>query len=131
MNMPPPRKTIAIVDDDASIRKAFDRHLTAAGYRCVSFASAEDFLLVAASMLPACVLADIHLEGMSGLQLALHPQFTVLNLPVALITGCDDPIIEGPAREIADAFLRKPVAPMLLLETVIDMVGPPIVDGDD
>ena len=85
--MPPPRKTIAIVDDDASLRKALDRQLSASGFNCVTFASAEEFLLVAAVVLPACVLADIHLEGMSGLQLALHPQLTALNVPVVLITG--------------------------------------------
>lgn len=120
------RKKIAIVDDDVSVRRALDRQLSASGFDCVSFASAEEFLLVAATMLPSCVLADIHLEGMSGLQLALHPQLTALNLPVVLITGCDDPMIEEPAREIADAFLRKPIAPQLLLETIIDTVGPPI-----
>ena len=126
--MPPPRKTIAIVDDDASLRKALDRQLSASGFNCVTFASAEEFLLVAAVVLPACVLADIHLEGMSGLQLALHPQLTALNVPVVLITGCDDPMIEIPAREIADAFLRKPFAPQVLLDTIIDTVGPPIID---
>jgi len=46
--MPPPRKTIAIVDDDASLRKALDRQLSASGFNCVTFASAEEFLLVAA-----------------------------------------------------------------------------------
>lgn len=124
--MPLFRKKIAIVDDDVSIRRALDRQLSASGFDCVSFASAEEFLLVAATVLPCCVLADIHLEGMSGLQLALHPQLTALNLPVVLITGCDDPMIEAPARQIADAFLRKPIAPQLLLETIIDTVGPPI-----
>ena len=126
--MPLFRKTIAIVDDDACIRKALDRQLSASGFNCVTFPSAEEFLLVAAAMLPACVLSDIHLEGMSGLQLAMHPQMTALNVPVVLITGCDDPMIEIPAREIADAFLRKPFAPQVLLDTIIDTVGPPVTN---
>ena len=50
MQMPPNRKLIAVIDDDASVRKALDRQITAAGYRCHSFASAEQFLSVAATL---------------------------------------------------------------------------------
>jgi|SRR5688572_12088251 FixJ family two-component response regulator len=128
--MSPPRKIIALVDDDASVRKALERQLHAAGYRCVSFASGEEFLEIAATLGAACLLADIHLDGMTGLELAVHPKVTNLALPVVLISGCNDPRFETPAREIGCAFLRKPVTSQTLLETIVDTVGPPIADGD-
>jgi len=128
--MPTPRKTIAIVDDDASVRKALERQLCAAGYRCATFESAEEFLLVARILQPACLLADIHLGGISGLELALHPTVIGLKLPVVLISGSNDPLIEGPALEIGAAFLRKPVPAQDLLNAIVDTAGPPYSDGE-
>jgi FixJ family two-component response regulator len=130
MHMTPPRKTIAIVDDDFSVRQALDRQLRAAGYRCESFASAEEFAAIAATVGAACLLTDIHLGGMTGIDLALHPVVTALNLPVVLISGSIDPTIEVAARQIGVAFLRKPITCTILLETIIDTVGAPIADGD-
>lgn len=128
--MTPPRKTIAIVDDDFSVRQALARQLRAAGYRCESFASAEEFVSIAATVGAACLLTDIHLGGMTGIDLALHPVVTELNLPVVLISGSIDPTIEVAARQIGVAFLRKPITCTILLETIIDTVGAPIADGD-
>lgn len=128
--MPPKRKLVAVIDDDDSVRTALDRQISAAGYRSHGFACAEDFLKVAALCGAACIVCDIHLGGMSGLELALHPAITSLDLPVMLISGSDDPNIEEPARVIAAAFLRKPIPPGKLLEAIIDMVGPPISDED-
>jgi FixJ family two-component response regulator len=128
--MPTARKTIAIVDDDASVRRALERQLCAAGYRCASFESAEEFLLVARVLQPDCLLADIHLGGMTGLELALHPTVTGLLLPVILISGCLDPTFEAPAREIGAAFLRKPIPSQALLDAIVDNVGPPLADGE-
>ena len=64
--MPPPRKTIAVVDDEVALRNALERLVRAAGYRCESFASAEEFLAVAAGLGAACLLADIHLGWHDG-----------------------------------------------------------------
>jgi FixJ family two-component response regulator len=129
--MPPNRKLIAVIDDDASVRKALDRQITAAGYRCHAFVSAEQFLSVAALCGAAAVVCDIHLGGMTGLDLTVHPTVTKMNLPVVLISGSCDPSIEGPAGLLGAAFLRKPIPPGKLLETLVDTVGPPIADGED
>jgi FixJ family two-component response regulator len=129
--MPPNRKLIAVIDDDASVRKALDRQITAAGYRCHSFVSAEQFLSVAALCGAAAVVCDVHLGGMTGLDFAKHPTITQMDLPVVLISGSGDPNIEEPAAVIAAAFLRKPIAPGKLLETLVDTVGPPIADDED
>jgi len=129
--MPPPRKYIAIVEDDESVRRGFERLLRSAGYQCRSFGCAEEFLAGHALALADCVVSDIQLGTISGIQLALHPSVTGRNLPVVLVTGSDDPLLEIPAREIGAAFLRKPILAEVLLETIIDIVGPPISDGDD
>jgi FixJ family two-component response regulator len=126
--MPPKRKLVAVIEDDTSVRKALNRQISAAGYRCHAFASAEEFLSVAAITAAACIVCDVHLGGMTGLELAVHPTITELNLPVVLISGSDDPRVETPARDIAAIFLRKPIAPGKLLEAIVDTVGPPIED---
>ena len=59
--MPPQRKLVAVIDDDHSVRTALDRQISAAGYRSHVFASAEDFLKVAALCGAACIVCDIHL----------------------------------------------------------------------
>jgi FixJ family two-component response regulator len=67
---------------------------------------------------------------MSGLELAVHPTVTGLELPVVLISGSNDPQIEGPAREIGTAFLRKPIPSQVLLDAIVDNAGPPYADGE-
>ncbi len=128
--MPPPRKTIAVIDDDESMRNCLCRLLRIAGYRCEVFANAEAFLSVAAMTTAAGVLCDIHLGGMSGLDLVLHPLITWRNLPVVLMTGSTDPLIELTARKHGAAFLSKPIPSEKLLEAIVDTVGPPIADGE-
>lgn len=128
--MPPSRRLIAIIDDDASLRRALERQILMAGYLVAAFASAEEFLLVATACRAACLVCDIGLEGMSGLELAVHQRVTQLELPVVLMTGHCDPQIEEVARGIAVAFLRKPFPNEKLLEAIVDTVGPPIDDGE-
>jgi len=128
--MPPAKKTVALIDDDDSVRRALERQIRAAGYLCESFASVEDFLLVIGVSRASCVLSDIMMDGLTGLELALHPKVMDRRLPVLLMSGSTDSLIEVTAREIAAAFLRKPIAPAMLLETIVDTVGPPIADGE-
>lgn len=129
--MPPKRKLVAVIEDDASVRKALDRQINAAGYRSHAFSCAEEFLSVAALCGAACIVSDINLgAGISGLELALHPTVTSMKLPVVLISAQDDSFIEEPARIIGAAFLRKPIPPGKLLEAIVDTVGPPISDED-
>jgi FixJ family two-component response regulator len=128
--MPPARQIIAIVEDDAAVRVALERLLRAAGYRYASFANAESFLAAATRLGAAAVVSDIHLGGMSGLQLALHPVVTGLRLSTLLVTGSDQPHLEESAREIGAALLRKPFLPHQLLEAIVDIAGPPIAEDN-
>lgn len=128
--MPPFRRLIVVIEDNDGCRKALERHVRAAGYRCEAFANAEDFLAVAAASKPACVVADINLGGMTGLQLALHPLVIQLDLPVVFVTASIDPLVEIAAREIGAAYLRKPPIGNELLDAIVDTAGPPIADAE-
>jgi FixJ family two-component response regulator len=128
--MPPVRKLVAVIDDDPSMRTALERQLRAAGFRCETFNSAEDFLALANELRADCIVSDINLGGMSGLQLALHPTVVKLDLPIVLITARCDALLEEPAQMIAAALLHKPIAPGKLLEAIVDAVGPPLKDDD-
>jgi FixJ family two-component response regulator len=125
------RRTIAVVDDDESVRRAVVRALRAAGYRCEAFASAEDLLFCLSTLVPNAVLSDIHLGQMSGLELAVHPAITRRQLPVMIMTGLLDPMFEESARDVAAAFLPKPLCSHDLLEAVVEIVGPPLVEEDE
>lgn len=125
------RRTIAVIDDDESVRKALARQLRAAGYRCEAFACAEDLLFCLSALVPHGVLSDIHLGQMTGLQLAVHPDVTRRKLPVMLMTGLPDPMFEDAARGVAAAFLAKPISGDELLEAIIGVVGPPLVDDEE
>jgi FixJ family two-component response regulator len=128
--MPPVRKLVALIDDDPSIRTALDRQLRAAGFRCELFSSAEDFLAIATELRADCIVSDINLGGISGLELAVHPTVVSLNVPTVLITGRHDALLEEPAHVVAAALLHKPIPPGKLLEAIIEAVGPPLVDVD-
>jgi len=129
--MPPKRKLIALIDDDASCRKALDRQISAAGFRCHAFADAEEYLMVAGVCGAAGIVSDIHLGGLSGLELAVHPTVVEMSIPVVLISATADPLIEQSAQQIASVFLRKPIPPGKLLDAIVETVGPPLTDGDE
>ncbi|HTS21011.1 MAG TPA: response regulator [Casimicrobiaceae bacterium] len=113
-----PRAMVHIVDDDASIRQALTRLLSAAGYRTKSHASAGDFLLEADGG-PGCILLDIRMPGPSGIDLHEALAKRERSLPVVFITGYGD--VETGVRAIkagAVDFLTKPVAKDVLLSAV-------------
>lgn len=88
-------KTVAIVDDDPSVCRSLSRLLRLAGYQPYSFHSAEDFLAEREPF--ACVLADIQLGGMSGLQMhrAMHARGD--SQPVIFVTAHDEPAARAEA----------------------------------
>jgi FixJ family two-component response regulator len=115
--MPPP--LVAIVDDDASVRRALKRLLQSAEFQVLTYASAAEFLETGVSSSPACLVLDIHLGGMSGLELLSQLRESGNDLPVLIITAHDD----AQSREAAThagcvAYLRKPLEAKTLLEEV-------------
>ena len=115
--------TVHLVDDDASLRAALTRLLVASGYQVCSYASAEEFL-AAGGPLAGCVLLDIDMSGLSGLQ--LQERLVAANnvLPIIFLTGQGD--IATSVRTIkagAEDFLTKPVDQAALLPAIERALG--------
>ena len=81
---------IFLIDDDASVRKALHRLLRSAGYEVEAFDGACAFLARSAPVLPACLVLDIRMPGMSGIDLQKAIQGTSHDLPIVFITGHGD-----------------------------------------
>lgn len=100
---------VYIVDDDDAVRESLALLLEASGYTVRAFASPEDFLHAAASLDFGCVLADLQMPGMDGLELQRHLRELALNLPVVVITGHGDVATAVEAmRAGAIDFVEKP-----------------------
>ena len=100
---------IFVVDDDASVRKSLVRLLALAGYTVEAFASAQDFLARAPSIGPCCLVLDVRMPGMTGLDLQKTLVGAGRGIPIIFITGHGD-ISMGVAAMKAGAvdFLPKP-----------------------
>jgi FixJ family two-component response regulator len=105
----PSAETIFIIDDDASVRDSLSLMLSLQGHVTATFASAEDFLQVAQPDWRGCVVVDIRMPGMSGLELQQQMRSKLPHLPVIFVTAHGD---VGAARQafLADAvdFIEKP-----------------------
>jgi len=106
---------VAIIEDDAAMRRSIERLLRANGYSTIAFASAEDFLASTELGNVTAIVLDIHLRGMSGIELRRHLSDSGSTLPVVFITAFDD----EPTRAEAVAtgcvdYLQKPFDASLL-----------------
>jgi len=112
-------KTIVIVDDDDSMRMAVQDLLEAVGLAAQGFASAEEFLRSGAQHGTACLIADIRMPGMSGLELQAHLKAERCRIPIIFITAHGDEKMRLQARrEGAVEFLSKPFDNEVLLDNV-------------
>ncbi len=110
---------VHIVDDDPRVRRALERLLATAGYRCETYASAEALLAVPADALAGCAIVDIHLPGASGLDLQDRLERLEATLPLVFLTGRGDiPTSVRAMKGGAVDFLTKPVEAKPLLAAV-------------
>ena len=117
-------KRIAIVDDDASIRRALERLLRAFAFETQTYGSGAEFLGAVNAFRPDCVILDLHMEGMNGLDVQRHLARIGSNSPVITISGHDNSHIKAESLALgAEAFLSKPVDGQLLISTVDKLVG--------
>ena len=110
---------IAVVDDDASMRGALRRLLRSVGFRAAAFASAEEFLQASQLQDTACVIVDVRMPGMSGLELQQHLATIQCSVPLIFITAHGDE--EARARALragAVEFLYKPFREEVLLRAI-------------
>ena len=116
---------ISVIDDDASVRAATDNLLNAHGYLVHTFASAEEFLQSAQPNNSLCVIADVQMPAMSGLDLLTHMRTLGHQVPFIFVTAFPDESVRARAlRAGASCFLAKPFAgPTLIncLETALDV----------
>jgi FixJ family two-component response regulator len=110
---------IYVVDDDASFLTAVTRLLRAGGHAAKTFASADEFVKNPPPDSPGCIIADLHMPGMNGLDLQDSLSRTGVPLPVIFLTGHGDiPTSVHAMRNGAEDFLTKPVNREKLFDAV-------------
>lgn len=113
------RRTIAVVDDEDSVRRALERVLRASGMQVVTFAGGTDLLHALQSFHPQCIVLDLHMPKLSGFEVLESLRQVPGSPPVVVVTGHDSP--EARARVLASgasAYLTKPVDEELLLSEI-------------
>jgi FixJ family two-component response regulator len=112
-----PQQFIVVVEDDAGMKKAIERLLRAAGFQSVSFASAEELLQTEAADDAACLVLDIHLPGISGLELG-RLLTSRRARPIIFITAQDEARLRYEAERLGCVYFRKPFEGKALLEAI-------------
>jgi FixJ family two-component response regulator len=116
---------IAIVDDDASIRDALESLLRAVGWRAEGFTSAEAFLQSGLVHTTACLLLDVRLPGVSGLELQRQLRSSQARLPIIFMTAHGNDAMRAQALQAgAVAFFAKPFNDTALLEAIHTALAP-------
>jgi two-component system, LuxR family, response regulator FixJ len=112
-------RTVYVLDDDAAVLRSLERLLGSANYRPVTFDHPEMFLAAAETFEPGCILLDVHLPGMSGLEVQTRLLKMRSDLAVIVVTGQGD--IQTAVRAMkagAIDFLEKPYADLALLGSI-------------
>jgi FixJ family two-component response regulator len=121
--MPDSAPLVLVVDDDPAMRDSIAFLVTSVGYDCRSFTSAEEFLRDWQDDRPACLLVDIRMSGMSGLDLQNRLAEAKSSLGVVFVTGHGDvPMAVRAMRGGAIDFLQKPFNDQLLLDRIREAI---------
>jgi FixJ family two-component response regulator len=115
---------IAIVDDDPSVLKALTRLLRVRALQAKTYASAKEFLAALPDGLPQCLIVDLQMPEMSGLELLQHMARVGLRIPAIVITAhSDERARERCESAGASSFLLKPLQDASLLAAINDATG--------
>jgi FixJ family two-component response regulator len=110
---------VYVVDDDPSIRDALDSLIRSVGFRAQTFASAQDFLKSTRPDAPGCLVLDVRLPGLSGLDLQRELARVDIRIPIIFITGHGDiPMSVSAMKAGAVEFLTKPFRDQDLLDAI-------------
>jgi FixJ family two-component response regulator len=110
---------VFVVDDDPSVRRSLKRLIKSAGFTVESFASAQEFLERPRPDIPGCLVLDIHMPGVSGLDLQDELAAAEVNLPIIFLTGYGTvPASVRAMKAGAVDFLEKPVDDRALVDAI-------------
>jgi len=110
---------IVVVDDDESVRRALRRLLKSAGFRVETFASGEDFLAYAQQETSGCIILDVRMLRLSGLEVQERLVASGSTVPIIFISAHDDAEAQSHAMQAgAVAFLQKPFTEKDLLDAI-------------
>ena len=117
-------RVVCVVDDDESVRRSVRNLLSSVGFRVETFASAEEFLESTHRADTGCLVLDLRLAGMNGLDLLRHLAATPAQIPVIILTAHGDDEARRRSLEAgAVAFLGKPFRGDVLLDAVRTALG--------
>ena len=118
------REVIAVVDDDPLVREAMDGLLSSLGYRVELYASAAEFITAALTTEASCLLLDVQLGGMTGIELARHLISTGFSFPTIFMTGSKDESYQrdGVSLGCID-YLHKPFPASQLICAIDKAIG--------
>jgi FixJ family two-component response regulator len=112
---------VVVVDDDAAVREAVQELMLSAGMECVCFASTRELLETDVLEKPGCLILDVRMPGLSGLDLQRHLAASGTCKPIVFLTGYGDiPMSVQAMKAGAIDFLTKPVRDQTLIDAVVD-----------
>ena len=112
-------QTVYVIDDDVSIRRSLNRLLASSNWTVRTFDSGEVFLAELGKLSRGCLIVDVELMGMSGLELVRQMADTHSSWPIIVISGSHDEKTESEALRLgARAYLRKPFDSQALLDAI-------------
>ena len=117
--MSPGTPIVFVVDDDVSVRESLELLIHSAGWQPETFASAQEFLARSRVPVPSCLVLDVSLPGLNGLDLQGHVAVQRADLPIIFITGYGDvPMTVRAMKAGAVEFLTKPFRDDVLLSAI-------------
>jgi FixJ family two-component response regulator len=118
------KNLVYVIDDDGSVRRAFQLLFQSADFDVQAFCSAEEFLESASLSDDSCIILDIRMPGMTGLDLQKKLASRKIRIPVIVVSAYDDAPTRDLARELgAVAFFRKPVDDQALIDAILWVLG--------
>jgi FixJ family two-component response regulator len=117
-------KVIAVIDDDEALLEALGRLLSSLGFQTELYGSAEAFIAAATRSEAACLIVDIQLGDITGVELGRHLSAIGFTFPIIFMTGSDDRMARNQAIEFGCvAYLKKPFPVEQLEAAITEAIG--------
>jgi FixJ family two-component response regulator len=121
--MPPSRPTVVVVDDDISVRESLELLIQNEGWEPALFESAQEFLARLPTVVPSCLILDVNLPDLSGLDIQQRISQEKSSTPIIFITGFGDiPTSVRAMKAGAAEFLTKPLDSEVMIEAIREAV---------